>query len=86
MVPHILEENGQHNQQRGSTESRTQPGEQLETSCALIIPGSGERMNNFYAEFSSCCAAFESGIKIAEYAGALDSAFGAWLVDRLGGV
>jgi hypothetical protein len=42
-------------------------------------------MNNFYTEFSSCCAALESGIKIAEYAGALDSAFVVWLVDRLGG-
>jgi len=43
-------------------------------------------MNSFYTEFSRCCAALESGIKIAEYAAALDFAFGARLVDRLDGV
>ncbi len=43
-------------------------------------------MNKFYLEFRSCCAKRESGIRDASYAGALDFAFGPWLVDRLGGV
>jgi hypothetical protein len=43
-------------------------------------------MNNFYPEFRSYCAKPETGIKTLGYAGALDIAFGPWLVDRLGGL
>jgi hypothetical protein len=43
-------------------------------------------MNKYCSEFSGCCAKVESGIKHAGYAAAYDIVFGAWLVDRLGGL
>ena len=51
-----------------------------------IISGSGKRMNKYYPEFRSGCAKVESGIKTRVMLAALDFAFGAWLVDRLGGL
>jgi hypothetical protein len=39
-----------------------------------------------HSEFSGCCAKVETGIKHAGYAAAYDFVFGAWLVDRLGGL